>query len=142
MTNIATLLKSEIARVARKEVRAEIQQIKKLGAQYRSHIATLRRHIKALERQVAFLRKGGSRSGARADAEPEVRLRFSATRLATQRKRLGLSAAQFGKLVGVSAQSVYKWEEGKARPRAKQLQAIAATRKLGKREAAQQLGLK
>jgi len=34
----------------------------------------------------------------------------------------------------VSAQSVYHWEAGKSRPRAAQLTAIAAVRKLGKRE--------
>ena len=52
------------------------------------------------------------------------------------RQRLGLSAAAMGTLLGVTAQSIYKWEDGKARPRASQLQAIAAARKLGKREAA------
>jgi DNA-binding transcriptional regulator YiaG len=55
------------------------------------------------------------------------------------RQRLGLSAAAMGALLGVTAQSVYKWEDGKARPRSAQLQAIAAIRKLGKREAAQRL---
>ena len=36
---------------------------------------------------------------------------------------------------GVSALSVYKWESGKTRPRARQLEAIASLRKMGKREA-------
>jgi transcriptional regulator with XRE-family HTH domain len=40
-----------------------------------------------------------------------------------------LSANDFARLAGVSAQSVYLWERGQ-RPRAKQLQALAATRKL------------
>ena len=38
------------------------------------------------------------------------------------------------RLLGVSGQSVYKWELGKARPRARQLEAIAALRGVGKRE--------
>jgi len=62
-------------------------------------------------------------------------LRFSAKGLAAQRKRLGLSAAAVAALLGVSGQSIYKWEEGKTRPRASQLPAIAALRKMGKREA-------
>ncbi len=66
-------------------------------------------------------------------------LRFSAKGFAKLRQRLGLSAAALGTLLGVTAQSVYKWEDGKARPRAAQLQAIAAVRKLGKREAAARL---
>jgi transcriptional regulator with XRE-family HTH domain len=55
------------------------------------------------------------------------------------RKRLGLSAADLGLLLGVSALSVYKWEQGKARPRAKYLEAIADLRGIGKREAAVRL---
>ena len=39
-----------------------------------------------------------------------------------------------GTLLGVSGQSVYKWEQGKAKPRASQMQAIAAVRKLGKKQ--------
>jgi DNA-binding transcriptional regulator YiaG len=50
-----------------------------------------------------------------------------------------LSAADFGLLIGVSGQSIYKWEDGKVRPRAKQLQAILSLRGLGKREAAERL---
>jgi DNA-binding XRE family transcriptional regulator len=40
-----------------------------------------------------------------------------------------------GKLIGVSAQSVYQWDAEKSRPRASQLPAIAAARKLTKKEA-------
>ena len=49
------------------------------------------------------------------------------------------SAADFATLLGVSGQSVYKWEHGEARPRARQLEAIAALRGIGKREAAARL---
>jgi DNA-binding transcriptional regulator YiaG len=38
-------------------------------------------------------------------------------------------------LIGASGQSVYKWEEGKSRPRQKNLTAIAAIRSIGKKEA-------
>jgi transcriptional regulator with XRE-family HTH domain len=44
------------------------------------------------------------------------------------------------KLLGVSALSVYKWESGKTRPRAKQIEAIATLRGMGRREAAKRLG--
>lgn len=71
--------------------------------------------------------------------ESGTALRFSAKGFTKLRQRLGLSAAAMGTLLGVTAQSVYKWEDGKARPRATQLQAIAAVRKMGKREAASHL---
>jgi DNA-binding XRE family transcriptional regulator len=66
-------------------------------------------------------------------------LRFTAKGLASQRSRLGLSAHECGLLVGASGQSIYNWEDGKARPRAKHLQALAALRGMGKKEAAARL---
>lgn len=136
MPNIGTVLKQEIARVARKEQRGELQQLKKTVAQYRSQIAQLRRRLQAVEQQVRRQSRGGSRVVASAAGEDEgPNLRFSAKGLAAQRKRLGLSAASVAKILGVSALSVYKWESGKTRPRAKQLEAISGLRKMGKREA-------
>ncbi|MDB5897186.1 MAG: transcriptional regulator, family-like protein [Ramlibacter sp.] len=140
MPNIAIVLKGEIARIARKEVRAETQEFRKASAQYRAHIAALRRRIEGLERQLKKVGKVGGRAAPAASEEDEATaLRFSATRLAAQRKKLGLSAADFATLLGVSGQSVYKWEHGEARPRARQLEAIAALRGIGKREAAARL---
>ncbi|MFM6992100.1 MAG: helix-turn-helix domain-containing protein [Rhodoferax sp.] len=59
---------------------------------------------------------------------------------AALRKKLGLSAADMGKLLGVSAQSIYHWETGKTKPHASQLAAISAVRKMGKKEVASKLG--
>ena len=55
--------------------------------------------------------------------------------MAAQRKRLGLSAAECGLLIGASSQSVYNWEEGNVRPRAQHLPAIFALGNLGRRQA-------
>lgn len=139
MPNIAAVLKDEIARLARKEVRAQTQEFKKSSAQYRTHIAALRRRVEALERQLKKVGKAGGRAAAAApegdEGEGDTPRRFSATRLAAQRRKLGLSAADFATLLGVSGQSVYKWEHGESRPRTRQLEAIAALRGIGKREA-------
>jgi DNA-binding transcriptional regulator YiaG len=133
MPNIATALKAEIARVARKEVKGELAAIKKASSQHRSSIAALRRKVDELERALKRARNP-PRAQAR-DEEVRTSLRFRPGGLASHRKRLGLSAADFGRLLGVSGQSVYKWETGEVRPRQSQLEAIAAVRKLGKREA-------
>ena len=61
--------------------------------------------------------------------------KFSPKGLLAKRKRLGLSAAEFGKLVGVTGQTIYKWEKGLSKPRDKQLAALAAVRNMGKKEA-------
>lgn len=137
MPNIGTVLKEEIARVARKQQRAELASLKKSVAQYRSQIAQLKRRMQALEQLVRRQARGGGRAAAAAAEQDDdgPSLRFSAKGLAAQRKRLGLSAASVAKILGVSALSVYKWESGKTRPRARQLEAISALRKMGKREA-------
>ncbi|MCG2591927.1 helix-turn-helix domain-containing protein [Ramlibacter sp. XY19] len=139
MPNIAVVLKEEIARLARKELRSQTQELKKASVQYRSHIAALRKRVETLERQLKKVNRAAGRNVASAASEEgsdeSTSRRFSPTRLAAQRQKLGLSAADFAALIGVSGQSVYKWEHGESRPRARQLEAIAALRGIGKREA-------
>lgn len=139
MPNIAAAFKEEITRLARKELRANTDSLKKAVASYRSEIASLKRRMQALERQVA---KGSKKPAAAApaeEAEESQSLRFRPEGLKKHRQRLGLSAADVAKILGVSGLSVYKWESGKTRPRAKQLQSIAQLRSMGKKEAAKRL---
>ncbi|GAB3498074.1 hypothetical protein GCM10027399_22780 [Curvibacter fontanus] len=58
MANFSSQLKAEISRIARKEIRAETQALKKASAQYRTDIAALRRRIAEQDRVIARLRKG------------------------------------------------------------------------------------
>jgi DNA-binding transcriptional regulator YiaG len=137
MPNIASILKTEIARVARKEVRSEIGSLKKATTTYRTEIAALKRRAQALEQELRRLGKAKpSVAATAADEDSSKSQRFSAKGLASQRSRLGLSAEQCGRLLGASGQSVYNWEAGAAHPRAKHLPAIAALRTLGKKQAA------
>ena len=137
MPNIASLLKNEISRVARKEVRGETAGLKKAVGTYRAEIAALKRRSQALEQELRRLSRAVSKSPPPvADPHSSPTLRFSAKGLAAQRSRLGLSADDIGLLVGASGQSVYNWESDKARPRAQHLPALAALRTLGKKEAA------
>lgn len=140
MANVATILRLEIRRIARKEVRVETSALKKAVAAYRSEIAALKRRSRELERQVHQRVKSGvpSRSATPDDGSPP-RGRYSAKSLASQRKRLGLSAQELGHLIGVSAQSIYNWEEGKARPLGRYLPAVFALKGLGKRAASAHL---
>ncbi|SEF19380.1 Helix-turn-helix domain-containing protein [Variovorax sp. NFACC28] len=142
MPNIASILKSEISRVARKEVRAEIETLKKASVAHRASIAELRRQVSALEKELRRVAKGATRSDtvkSLEDEEAGTKRRFSATRLVAHRSKLELSAASYGQLVGVSGQTIYHWEQGKARPRATQLESLAAVRSLGAREIAERL---
>ena len=59
----------------------------------------------------------------------------------TDRRRAGLSAQDYGRLTGVSAQTIYSWESGQSKPRATALARWATVRGLGQREAARRLEL-
>jgi DNA-binding transcriptional regulator YiaG len=134
MTTLAVALKEEIRRLARKEVKAATQAIAKAVAQHRREIAKLKRQIREQEKKIATLQKG----------EPLPRLvddsvRFSARSVRAQRTRLGLSAAEYARLVSVSPLTIYNWEHGKSRPRKEQLAQLVAVRGIGKREALKRL---
>lgn len=138
MANIASFLKSEFSRLARKEIRAETEGLRKASAQYRSDIAALKRRLAEQDWLIAQLRKGKPANDAKG-GEDNPSLRFRADGFASLRKKLGLSAADMGTLLGVSSQTVYHWEKGQTKPRSGQLKAIAEVRKLGKRGAAARL---
>jgi DNA-binding transcriptional regulator YiaG len=140
MANLASLLKSEISRMARKEVRAETLGLKKVVGVYRAEIAALKKRAQALEAEVRRLSKAHAKAApVETPVQPAQKLRFTAKGLASQRRRLGLSAHDCGLLVGTSGQSIYNWEDGKARPRAKHLPAIATLRSMGKKDVAAML---
>jgi DNA-binding transcriptional regulator YiaG len=135
MPNIASILKSEISRIARKELRAETQALKKAVTSHRAEIAALKRRVQTLEREHKQLGRARATTTIDSGKAPDQKLRFSAKGLASQRKRLGLSAHDCGLLVGTTGQSIYLWESGSTRPRNKYLPAIASLRTMGRREA-------
>lgn len=138
MANLATVLKSEVARLARKELRATTEGLRKSISGHRSEISSLKRQVQELERQLKALTRTAAK--VRVDTKEDAStLRFRAKGMASNRQRLGLSAHDFGLLVGATGQSVYSWEQGKSKPRAKALAAIAELRGLGKREVARRL---
>jgi DNA-binding transcriptional regulator YiaG len=136
MPNIAAVLRDEIVRLARKEVRAQTNALTKASAQYRRDIAEMKRRVSDLRRKVSPLEKQVLKSAPSQTAETEgEHVRFTAKGLRSQRKRLGLSAANYGKLIGVTGQTIYSWEAETSRPRRQQSARIAALRHIGKREA-------
>lgn len=140
MPNLASVLKDEIARLARKEVRAELATLKKQTAQYRRDIAALKRKTDAQERELNFLRKQEKKRLTEEPSKAEgEEVRFSPKWLKSHRKKLGLSAEKYAKLIDVSPLSVYNWEQGKATPRAAQKAKLASIRGIGKRDAEKRL---
>lgn len=138
MPNIGSVLKAEISRISRKELRSETEALRKAVSAQRSALAAMRKRLEGLERQLNAARKPPLSSDKGQDGSG-TGLRFRADGLKKHRARLGLSAAEAGRIMGVSALSVYNWENGKTRPRVAQLETIAKLRTLGKREAAAEL---
>jgi DNA-binding XRE family transcriptional regulator len=147
MTTFVVSLKKEIARVARKELREEIDALRKTSNAQRSEIATLKKTLKTVESQLTKLTRVGGPTVPRARLEvstvgelsprgkPGRKVEFSAERLKSQRERLGFTQAQMATLLEVSSLTIWKWESGGAAPRASRVPQILERLALGKREA-------
>ena len=134
MSTLGKTLSTEIARISRRTLSAEIAALRKA-------VTVQRRTIASLKRSLAELSKAQRRSAtvarslrAEASSENGPSLRFVPKGLVGLRRRAGLSAEDLGRLLGVTGQTVLNWEARKATPRPNVLPRIAAIRSLGKRE--------
>ena len=138
MPNFAGVLKGEIQRLARKEVRASVMPLKKVVSALRRRVAQQRKHIaelvRATRRAVSTARVPVER------ASDGSQIRFSPVWVRRHRKKLKMSRRVYAKLVGVSAQSIFGWESGRTRPRRTALESWRRIRLMGKRELKSMLG--
>lgn len=139
-------LQSEITRLARKELRKELEPIKRVNAAQRGLIANLRRDVTELQKEVNRLKKAvPSDAAGPTVATEDARQGFWMTGkgVLSLRKRLGLTQAELGTLADVTPQTIVRWEKtgGKIAFRgegtANQMQAVRA---MGKKEADGKLG--
>jgi DNA-binding transcriptional regulator YiaG len=137
MPNLVNALKQEIVRIARKELRTEVASLRKAVSTHRSELARIKRDNTKLEQEVRRLRRDLEKLSPAAEPDlPETAppIRYSAERLAAARAKLGMTAADFGLLVGASTLSVYKWEKG-TRPQKRFLPVLTEVVTMGKRVA-------
>ncbi|MBW2714417.1 MAG: helix-turn-helix domain-containing protein [Deltaproteobacteria bacterium] len=101
--------------MARKEIKKELDPVKRVNAAQRGLIANLRRDVTELQKEVARLKNAAGKAAPVAVEEPEGRFWISGKGVASLRNKLGLTQAGLAELAGVSTQSVVKWEkhEGK-----------------------------
>ncbi|MBI4364786.1 MAG: helix-turn-helix transcriptional regulator [Candidatus Latescibacteria bacterium] len=142
MPNLAAVLKTEIRRLARKEAKASTAPLRKIVRALRRKVADQKRSIEDLERSVRRAKAAGAlavaagaagREGA-AGASEGLQVRFSPRWVRKHREKLKMSRRIYAKLVGVSAQSIFGWESGRARPRRSALAAWHRLRSMGARE--------
>ena len=137
MANIAALLKQEITRLVRKELKTETESLKKSNSRYRSEIAELKRRVAILEQQLKAAGRQNPKpapSAIQTTNVPAGNLRFRADGLKKHRDRLGLSAPALASIMGVSPQTIYNWEAGTTRPNKEQVAKIAILRNMTRRE--------
>jgi DNA-binding transcriptional regulator YiaG len=133
MSTLATVFKDEIIRLARKEIRAQAEPLRKSSVGYRHQIAELKRVVAQLQREVATLGRTGRVTAPSASESKQTR--FVAKGLRTLRDRLGLSVEDLGALAGASGQTIRNWEAKKSTPGEDQRAALIGLRAFGKREA-------
>ena len=142
MPNVASVLKEEIIRLSRSEIKKEVDPLKK-------RIQDLKQTIAQQKKQIATLGKASSQAAKGAEKAPDVALpiteeksssaRITIASIKAQRKRLKLSQREMGLVVEVSTMTIMRWEQGKASPRGKNRDAFLALRGMGRRSVKKRL---
>jgi len=136
MGKMEEAMRSEIARLTSKEIRATCIPLARDVRQLKRTVAHLSRVVASLEKLGGELKEKKLAQKAKLEADPaEVEAaRFSAGLIRKLRKRLGLTQAQLASLVGVSGATVTFWEQGRNRPTEANKASLVALRKLGRRD--------
>lgn len=137
-------LKSEVARLARKEIKKEIDPVKRVNAAQRGLIANLRRDVSELQKEVARLkREQGKDTPAGTQEEQPSKTWIMGKGVISMRKRLGLTQTEFAKLAGVSIPTVVKWEKTEGKIPFRQQKTVARLqeiRGMSKKQVTKELG--
>jgi DNA-binding transcriptional regulator YiaG len=145
MSNVVKVLKAEISRISKREAKSATQGIGKSTTWLRKTVADLKKRLSLLEKEnkglASRVKKYQAESPQKVDAEEGRKARFTSTGIRALRKKLRLSQADFGKLLGTTPGAVYLWEkkQGALSLRDKTKAAILSIRELGAREAKEKL---
>jgi DNA-binding transcriptional regulator YiaG len=139
MPKLAEVLRGEIIRISRREARVATAGIREAKIRLTKTVADLKRRIAKLQGENKWLVAAEKRRLAqKPQISPEVskKARLTSKGVRRLRRRLGLSQANFAKLLGASTQTVHMWEtkEGALRLRGNTLAAVLSARGMGARE--------
>ncbi len=143
MPNVAQVLKEEISRLARKEIRASCDPLRKQVQSLRRTVRTQQETIDKLERALSKMVEltatdtGTSLYAPAQEKEQSSRARVTPASIRRHRLRLGLSQAQLGGLLNVSTNTIVRWEQGSSKPRVQHRTALLRLRSLGVRDVKQ-----
>ena len=136
MGKLEGMIKSEIVRLAKREVRKIYAPLGRDVRSLKGAISHLRKTVTSLERFAAYQQKALAKEKTPLEvSQEEVKAsRFSPRLIRTLRKHLRISQKDLAVLAGVTVGAVHQWEIGKFRPRDEKKGVLAALRKLGRRE--------
>ena len=136
MGKLEVTIKSEIVRLAKREMRKTSVPLGRDVRLLKSTVSQLRKSVLSLERFTAHQQKELSKREIRLEAPPEEikNARFSPGLIQSLRKRLGITQKELAILAGVTVGAAHLWETGKFLPSGEKRGAIVALRKLRRRE--------
>ena len=136
MGKLETTMKSEIERLAKRELRKVSVPLKRDVRSLKITVSQLRKAILPLQRFTAGQQKEWAKREVRLEVSPEElkKSRFSPRLVKTLRKTFKISQRELAILVGVSMTAIQNWEAGKVTPRAEKKATLAGLRKLGRTE--------
>ena len=136
MGKLEATIKTEIMRLARRELHMVSAPLKRDVRSLKITASQLKKAVLPLERLAAQKQKELSKHETRLEAPlEEIRQsRFSPRLLQSLRKRLGITQKELAILTGVTIGAAHLWETGKFRPKDNKLGALVALRKLNRRQ--------
>ena len=136
MGKVENSIKSEILRLAKKQVRGAFLPLKREVWKMRLRLSDLSKNFASWERMAREqMRQEESKKLKLEASADEVKVsRFTPERIANLRRRLGLSQRELAFLTGVTVGAVGLWEKGKFRPNVNKKAVLVALRKLSKRD--------
>jgi len=136
MGKVGSIIKSEIIRLAKGEMRRVSIPLGRDVRLLKNTVSQLRKSVLSLERFVAHQQRELSKREIRLEAPPEEikNARFSPGLIQSLRKRLGITQKELAILAGVTVGAAHLWETGKFLPSGEKRGAIVALRKLRRRE--------
>ncbi len=134
MGKLEIIIKSEIQRLAKRQVRATFIPIRREVRAMRLKLSGLSKTFSTLDRLAKEQMEKAPKPGLSATPEEAKAARLTPDRIRRLRNKLGVSMRELGILTGSSIGAVLSWEKGKFRPKGEKKAALAALRKLRKRE--------
>ena len=135
MANIESIIKSEIQRLAKHEVRTVFRPLRKEVWGMKIKLSKLIKGFAPLNRWVKETAERKGKEPKLAATLEEVKAsRFTPERIRHLRMNLGISQRELGVLVGATIGAVLAWEKGKYKPQGEKKAALVALRKVRKRD--------